>query len=258
LTLTPITPPFLLSALDIELTGRFLGHSGQRGGFMVLAGLLGGFLFIRTSARMSRAEVSWWPGSVKTASGLHIHHLVWGIVTVMLAGFLVIALEPASPWGEILALAFGLGCGLTLDEFALWLRLEDVYWSGEGRASVDAVIVATIIGAMVVTGAAPLETDESGSIIAVGAVVLVNLVFVFLAIVKGKLFMALIGTFVPLVAITASVRLARPGSRWAARNYRTGSRKAEVAQRRDSRVRAIQNRFFNVIAGAPSAEDPDR
>lgn len=248
----------MLVPLDIELTVHFLGHSGQRGGFLVLAGFLSGFLFIRTSARIMRADVSWWPGSVKTESGLHIHHLVWGIVTLMLAGFLTIALEPASPWRDVLALAFGIGCGLTLDEFALWLRLEDVYWASEGRASFDAVIVATIIGAMVVAGAAPLDTGDGGSIAAVSIAVLVNLGFVFLAIVKGKRFMALVGTFVPLVAITASVRLARPGSRWAVRRYQAGSRKAEKAERRDSRVRARQTRFANLVAGAPSTGDLDR
>jgi hypothetical protein len=218
----------------------------------VLAGLLGGFLFIRTSARMIRAEVSWWPGNVETGSGLHIHHLVWGIVTLMLTGFLVIALEPASPWREILAVLFGVGCGLTLDEFALWLHLEDVYWAKEGRASVDAVIVAMVIGAMVVTGAAPLEANEGGSVAAVAAVVAVNLCFVFLTIAKGKLFMALVGTFVPLVALVASIRLARPGSRWATRRYPEGSRKAEEAASRDARTRAITNRVFRVVAGSPA------
>jgi hypothetical protein len=246
----------LLAAIDFELTGRFLGEPGQRGGFLALAGLLVGFLFIRTSARINRAEVSWWPGSVQTSSGLHIHHLVWGIVTVMLAGFLVIAIEPTSPGRDILAVAFGLGCGLTLDEFALWLRLEDVYWANEGRSSVDAVIVATIIGAMVVTGAAPFEADNGGSIAAVTGVILLNLTFVFLAIAKGKRFMAVAGAFVPLVAIVASTRLARPGSPWARRRYRAGSAKADKAKLRDARVRAMQDRFFNLVAGAPSRDDP--
>lgn len=248
----------MLAALDINLTSHLLEHPGQRGGFLVLAGLLGGFLFIRTSARMIRAEVSWWPGNVETESGLHIHHLVWGILALMLSGFLFIALEPASPWREVLAVLFGVGCGLTLDEFALWLHLEDVYWTREGRASVDAVIVATILGAMIVTGAAPLETDDGESIAAVSAIVLVNLSFVLIAIAKGKLFMALAGVFVPLVALVSAVRLARPNSRWAARRYGAGTRKAEEAERRDARVRGMRTRFSDLIAGAPSVDEPDR
>ena len=54
------------------------------------------FGFIRFSTRMIRAEVSWWPGNV-TPGGLHIHHLVFGIVLMMLAGFLAFALQPAAP-----------------------------------------------------------------------------------------------------------------------------------------------------------------
>ena len=87
---------------------------------------------------MRSPKVPWWPGSVKTG-GVHIHHLVFGIVLLMLAGFLDFAFQPDSPWLEILAVAFGIGAGLTLDEFALWLHLEDVYWAEEGRRSVDAI-----------------------------------------------------------------------------------------------------------------------
>jgi lysyl-tRNA synthetase class 2 len=239
--------------LGLELTGSFLRDDGQRAGFVVLAAFLVTFLFIRTSARMIRAQVSWWPGNVETGSGLHIHHLVWGIVAVMLTGFLVFAVDPGAPWRDILAVVFGVGCGLTLDEFALWLHLEDVYWAKEGRASVDAVVVAVTIGAMVVVGAAPLDTGHGGSIAAIALAVVVNLAFVVLAIAKGKLFLALLGTFVPLVAIVASVRLARPGSRWAARRYAEGSRKAVEAARREARVSALRDRVFNAIAGAPSS-----
>jgi lysyl-tRNA synthetase, class II len=244
--------------VDIDVTGQFLGDPGQRAGFLVLAGLLGGFLFIRTSARMIRAQVSWWPGNVQTESGLHIHHLVWGIVTVMFAGFLTFALDPASPWREIFAVAFGIGCGLTLDEFALWLHLEDVYWAHEGRSSVDAVIVATTIGLLIVTGAAPLDTGDGGSIAAISLGVGINLAFVFLCIAKGKPFIALVGAFTPLVAIVGAVRVARPGSRWAKRRYAEGSAKAEKAERRNTRLRAMSDRFFNAIAGAPSSDDPER
>ncbi|MFL5884634.1 MAG: hypothetical protein ACJ77M_06150, partial [Thermoleophilaceae bacterium] len=188
----------ITASFDFELTGHFLGDPGQRGGFLALAGLLGGFLFIRTSARMIRAGVSWWPGNVETGSGLHIHHLVWGIVTIMASGFLTIALEPASPWHEILAVLFGIGCGLTLDEFALWLHLEDVYWTREGRSSVDAVVVAMLIGGMLVVGAAPFDTGNGSSIAAIAVVIVVDLAFVVLAVAKGKRFTALLGVFIPI------------------------------------------------------------
>jgi hypothetical protein len=116
------TSAVLLSTITIEfaLPTRFLDERGQRAGFVLLAAFLVAFLFIRTSARLIRSpRVSWWPGSVQTSSGLHLHHLVWGIVLVLTTGFLGFALAPDSPWDEILAGAFGVGMGLTLDEFAL-------------------------------------------------------------------------------------------------------------------------------------------
>ena len=98
-----------MGALDISLTSQFVGDPSQRGGFLVLAGLLGGFLFIRTSARLIRANVSWWPGNVQTGGGLHIHHLVWGICTIMLAGLLEFALQPDPPWRDWARRRYGRG-----------------------------------------------------------------------------------------------------------------------------------------------------
>src|SRR3954447_2012728 len=130
-------PVFLADVnFDIQFPTDFLGDDGQRAGFLLLTGFLASWLFIRTSARMIRAQVSWWPGNVETSGGLHIHHLVWGILLLMIAGFLGFALQPPNAWMDVLAVLFGIGMGLTLDEFALWLHLEDVYWSDEGRQSV--------------------------------------------------------------------------------------------------------------------------
>ncbi len=197
-------------------------------------------------------QVSWWPGNVETSSGLHIHHLVWGIVTIMATGFLTFSFQPESPWVEILAVLFGIGCGLTLDEFALWLHLEDVYWADEGRASVDAVIVAVIIAGMLVAGFAPFDTDDGGSIAAIAGVVALNLAFVALVIRKGKLLSAVLGAFIPVVGWVAAVRLARPGSPWAVRRYPENSDKLKTATARDRRVTAFQDRLFNLIGGKPT------
>ena len=51
----------------------------RQGVFLVLVGFVGSFAFIRMSTRMIRAEVSWWPGNIESESGLHVHHLVFGI-----------------------------------------------------------------------------------------------------------------------------------------------------------------------------------
>jgi hypothetical protein len=243
--------------VSIEVTGDFLGTGGQRAGFILLASFLGAWLFIRTSARLIRSpRVTWWPGSVETKSGLHIHHLVWGICLVLIAGFLSFALQPGSPWLEILAAMFGVGTGLTLDEFALWLHLEDVYWSDEGRQSVDAVVVATVFGALIVIGVAPLDIGDTGSTVAIATAVGLDVLVCAVCALKGKMFLTLAGLFIPLLAIVGAVRLATPHSPWARRRYRADSRKLARAQARYSRVQGRRHRLFNLIAGAPSQPDP--
>jgi len=78
-----------------------------------------------------------------TTGGLHIHHLVWGILILLLVGYVWLAEKGVgSSWvATVTAIAYGVGAALTLDEFALWLNLQDVYWERSGRQSVDAVII---------------------------------------------------------------------------------------------------------------------
>lgn len=81
--------------------------------------------------------------NVTTNGGLHIHHLVWGILILILVGYVwLIEQGVGSNWiASVTAILFGVGAALTLDEFALWLNLQDVYWTGTGRESIDAVII---------------------------------------------------------------------------------------------------------------------
>jgi hypothetical protein len=82
---------------------------------------------------------------VVTKSGLHIHHLFWGILLLMATGFAALATR-APQWHLRIAVVFGIALGLTLDEFAMWLRLADVYWSPEGIESVKAsAVVAALL-----------------------------------------------------------------------------------------------------------------
>lgn len=81
-----------------------------------------------------------------SAGGRHIHHLVWGILLLLVVGFAWLlqlgtgVLRPRK-WMRATAIAYGAGSALTLDEFALWLNLSDVYFGAEGRESIDAVIL---------------------------------------------------------------------------------------------------------------------
>ncbi len=85
--------------------------------------------------------------NVVTSSGLHIHHFVWGIFLLLLVGFLSLNLDE-KVWNPRLAIPFGIGAALVLDEFALWLRLEDNYWAKDGRLSVDAVTYVALLLAL--------------------------------------------------------------------------------------------------------------
>ena len=92
--------------------------------------------------------------------GLHIHHLVWGILLLLVSGYgeLTEVADGSSPQAILLsrtlALFYGTGAALTLDEFALWLRLDPAaYWSQAGRQSIDAVILFGALLAMGTWGA---------------------------------------------------------------------------------------------------------
>jgi hypothetical protein len=217
---------------EIQIPGKELA-------FLILIAFLCSFGFIRTSAHMIKAQVSWWPGNVETKSGTHIHHLVWGILLLMVCGYLGIAIADTSPWLELIAILFGIGMGLTLDEFALWLNLEDVYWSQKGRQSIDAVIVAATLLIITLLGLQFLIDLLESGLVFLGyggerlsggetAVVLVpwQVLGAALAIVcflKGKILTGIVGLMFPIVALVGAVRLAKPDTPWG-RRYGDGKR----------------------------------
>ncbi|MGN6557190.1 MAG: hypothetical protein ACTHLH_04160, partial [Solirubrobacterales bacterium] len=190
--------------------------------FLVLVGFIGSFAFIRMSSRIQRSpRVSWWPGSIVSDSGVHLHHLVFGIVTMMIAGAAGFLAFGHSPWTEICAFVFGVGAGLTIDEFALWVYLEDVYWAEEGRSSIDAVVIAVAGMMLVLLGFTPL-TIEDGSVGALlGTFLSAALIVVLVAIcfLKGRVMHGSVGFFVFPIALYGACRLGKPDSPWARRRY---------------------------------------
>lgn len=211
----------------------YIVDAGKLPAFLFLCSFLGSFAFIRTSAHMIRAQVSWWPGNVEVG-GTHIHHLVWGIITMMLAGWVAIALDPGPPGREIAAVFFGFGMGLTLDEFALWLELKDVYWSEDGRKSIDAVVVAAIIGGFGVLGLTiwiDAAHDVADAVHAtVGFWGLLGLVLTAVNFFKEKFGVGVVGFFFWPAGAVGAFRLGRPRSPWARRFY--GDEKLVRATRR--------------------------
>lgn len=155
--------------------------------------------------------------------GVHIHHQVWGILLVLVIGLLEFRFRPDSPWQELLALLFGVGAALALDEFALWLHLDDVYWSEEGRKSIDAVMIAITVGAAMLIGASPVgvssDTLESDGLWVVSLAVVIHIGYTVVCLLKGKIATGLIGLPIPLVGLVGAIRLAKPSSFWARRFY---------------------------------------
>ncbi|MDO8212542.1 hypothetical protein [Conexibacter sp. CPCC 206217] len=239
----------------IEAGGAIFETTGQRAGFITLAGFLLSFLAIRASTRLMRSpRVPWWPGSVKTG-GVHVHHLVFGIAMMIASGFLTFALQPEGVGLDLLAAIFGVGVGLTVDEFALWLYLEDVYWAREGRASIDVAIVCALLGGLVVVAGGPFDTTANSNWL-VGGTIALHLFWCCVVLSKGKVRLAAIGFFIPPVYFFAVLRLARPNSPWGRRFYEPGSRKLEKATRRAARWDDRRIRWLDRIGGAPSIERP--
>jgi hypothetical protein len=82
--------------------------------------------------------------NVKGPGGKHIHHMTFGIIDLLSVGYLwmlEIGVSEARISSRITSAVYGSGAALTLDEFALWLNLEDVYWAKQGRESIDAVVL---------------------------------------------------------------------------------------------------------------------
>src|SRR5580692_9461482 len=96
-------------------------------------------------------------GNIGGKNGPHIHHMTFGIVSLLIVGYLwVLQLgtqeHPSPRLSRITSFLFGAGAALTLDEFALWLNLEDDYWTSKGRESIDAVVAFGSVLAMAASG----------------------------------------------------------------------------------------------------------
>jgi len=109
--------------------------------FLASVAFLLTFAIVRVITYSIRAGIG--PLHNVTSGTLHIHHLVFGILILLAVGYVwLIEQGVGSSWvASITAIAYGVAAALTLDEFALWLNLRDVYWEQAGRASVDAVLI---------------------------------------------------------------------------------------------------------------------
>lgn len=248
----------ILASIFADFWDNLTEHEVQ-GLFLVLVGFIGSFAFIRMSTRLMRSpKVPWWPGSVVSDSGVHLHHLVFGIVTMMAAGALGFLSHGNSPYAEICAVFFGIGAGLTIDEFALWVYLDDVYWAEEGRSSIDATVIAAAAMGLVLVGGTPfsIETGSPGAVIGSVLALVFLLAIVAICFAKGRVLHGTVGFFLFPIAIYGACRLGKPGSTWGRRRY--GERnpaKQAAAERRfppGRRTERFKEAFRDVVGGKPS------
>ena len=220
--------------------------------FVFLAFLIA-FAITRTYTRLARRR-GWGSGSV---GGVHLHHVVPGIVMVLVAGALLAApIGVESPTREIVCIVFGVGAALVLDEFALVFHLQDVYWSNEGRSSVDAVILGTALCALLLISSSPWGVDEDVTRGTVPKSILFGLfashfVWAIICYLKGKYTVGTVALFLPVVGIVGSIRLAKPDSPWARRWYD----ERKLARARDryemSWMARFEDRVLDLIGGKP-------
>lgn len=111
----------------------------KRVSFVVLISFLLTFIFVRCYVIMASTGV--FEDPYLYIRGYHIHHLNYGIFIMAIAGFLALIFQDARNRLKI-GMLYGLGLGLTFDEFGMWLKLEDDYWT---RTSYDAIIIISLI-----------------------------------------------------------------------------------------------------------------
>ncbi|MFC8434360.1 hypothetical protein [Streptomyces sp. NPDC057253] len=220
------------------------------------------FLITRCVTRLIRAGRGPF-GNISTG-GVHIHHVVPGVVLSVVGGFGAVASGRHGFGAALCAVVFGIGAGLVLDEFALILHLDDVYWSEEGRKSVEVVVLTAALVGLVLAGFSPFgvndvtqdEAQDRGGVI---SSVVINFLFAMAVLLKGKTRMAIFSVIVPLVGLIGLIRLARPGSPWARRFYvrrpRARARALLRAYHHDRRWSGPRRKLQDLIGGKP---DPVR
>ncbi|MFG2866529.1 hypothetical protein [Streptomyces sp. NPDC048338] len=236
---------------------RNIIEPGKLATLLALTSFILTFLITRIVTRLIRAGKGPFR-NVSSAGGLHIHHVVPGVVLTVLGGFGAVASDRHGVGAAVFAIVFGIGAGLVLDEFALILHLDDVYWSEQGRKSVEVVVLTAALVMLALGGFSPLGVDdltgdERQNRAAFVVTVLVNFLFVLVSLVKGKFRIAVIGALVPFVALVGAVRLARPGSWWSRhfyrRRHRARARSRLRTYRHDRRWNRVRRRVQDVIGG---------
>ncbi len=224
--------------------------------------------FIRYRAEAGHPTRWWHPRNVHVG-GVHIHHVAFGVVLVLISGLTLVTLsmDGHEPEFILAATLFGIGAALVLDEYALILHLSDVYWSEDGRTSVDAVFAAVGVGGLLIMGLHPLmfflpiwQGAESVALrAAVGGALTLTLPLAVVVVLKGKVWTGLLGMFIVVLLVIGAIRLSRPHAPWARWRYTTQPDKMRRALQRERTLRrpVVRAKLWLqcAIAGTPRLPD---
>ena len=226
--------------------------------------------YIRSHADSDAPRKWWQPRNISAGGGLHIHHVVIGVILVMVSGvtMVTLAVDGGVPEFTAASIVFGIGAALVLDEFALILHLSDVYWSEDGRASVDAVFVAVAVAGLLILGFNPLSffdvsiwrSDQSlAARAAVVGFAVLTLALAVVVLLKGKVWTGLVGMFITPLLVVGAIRLSRPHAPWARWRYTNRPRKMHRALERERWLRrpVVQAKLWlqDAISGMPKVPD---
>jgi hypothetical protein len=237
---------------------RHIVTTGKEPLLLLILSFLITFALTRLYTRLARAR-GWGSGSVH---GVHLHHMVVGILIVLSSGLVAIAVWPSGLGRSVIAIFFGAGAALTLDEFALSLYLKDVYWSPEGRSSIDATVMGVMLAALLFVGVSPFGIRETnaGPRWVVSGFIALHIVLATVTFLKGKLMLGLLSIFVTVAGLIGAFRLAKPRSPWAKWFYRRSPAKLERSHRRFDEhpgwIQRLDKWFVDLIGGAPSPPSP--
>lgn len=233
------------------------------------------FFVTRTFVRFIRHRVEngrptkWWHPRNVHVGGVHIHHVTFGVVLTLLSGLTLVTLSIDGHEPQFMAAAtfFGIGAALVLDEYALILHLSDVYWSEDGRTSVDAVFAAVAVGGLLIMGLHPLmfflpiwhDANSVALRAVVGGAMALTLPLAVVVVLKGKVWTGLLGMFLVILLVIGAIRLSRPHAPWARWRYSTQPDKMRRALQRERRLRrpVVRAKLYLqcAIAGTPRFPD---
>lgn len=224
--------------------------TGREPAFVMMLAFIVTYIITRGYTRIAR-KTGWGSASF---GGVHTHHMVFGLVIAFVSSAVMFGFLPKSEIViTLLALLFGVGASLVLDEFALIFHLEDVYWEKEGRKSVDAVVLGAAFGTLFLLRTVPFSVEANQPAWMLVAAITLNICFATIAAAKGKIYIAIFGIFIPVLAFIGAIRLAEPESLWARKLYTNSPKKLNESKARYASMRkkwfARKEYVWDIIGG---------